>query len=559
MENNNKSLPMVFIFLGLLFISSRLDNDVWFLLNSGRYVVEQGIPYIEPFTLHQNLKFLMQQWLSAVIFWETYSLFGGPGLICLLYIVGAGLLFVLYRLTLLVSEGNQYVAVLFTVPVGILCCICFLVSRPQSFSMVIFLLELYILESYIRRRNWRYLLWLPVLSLLLINLQAAMWPLLLVFLLPYLAETLLGSRLPQLFVPAGDSFPWRMLLAAALLICLAGLVNPYGLDAMTYAFRSYGNSDINVIVGEMHALTSHDLLGKLSLAVFLASIIIYAKKCTCCRYFLFMLGTLYMAISAGRSLFLFLTVGLFSLAYIFRGVVRKPLIQTGTTSSKRRLLLLLLLAASLGGLLISRRKELYEVYLQLPGGFFLACLLLGVAVLCYGLYLCWQKKEQVVYRSLVWSLLSIVLCASLLLVSHRCLVGLSYEPLGKPEIDYLLTQEKAEGIRLWTGYNTGGYAEFRGIRCYMDSRAETFLKSNNQEKDIFHEYVEVERSQKIYYKEFLQEYDFNYVLAIEGELFYEYLAHDPDYELVFSAKMKDPLTGSDVELRLFKQIVGLDS
>ena len=68
-------LLQLLVFLPCLFIMLQLNNDTWFLLNSGRYVLQHGIPTIEPFTLHQNFGFVMQQWLTAVIFWVVYLLY----------------------------------------------------------------------------------------------------------------------------------------------------------------------------------------------------------------------------------------------------------------------------------------------------------------------------------------------------------------------------------------------------------------------------------------------------------------------------------------------------
>ena len=82
----NKALILL-VFLPCLIVSLRMDNDIWFLLTSGRYVLEHGIPFLEPFTLHQNFSFVMQQWLSAVIFWSVYSKLGSVGLIALVFVV----------------------------------------------------------------------------------------------------------------------------------------------------------------------------------------------------------------------------------------------------------------------------------------------------------------------------------------------------------------------------------------------------------------------------------------------------------------------------------------
>jgi len=43
-------LPLL-LCLPFFLIQIKLDNDIWFLLNSGRYVLQHGIPFVEPFTM----------------------------------------------------------------------------------------------------------------------------------------------------------------------------------------------------------------------------------------------------------------------------------------------------------------------------------------------------------------------------------------------------------------------------------------------------------------------------------------------------------------------------
>ena len=45
------------------------DNDIWFLLNNGRYVINSGIPVVDPFTIHEGLKYVMQQWGTSLFFY----------------------------------------------------------------------------------------------------------------------------------------------------------------------------------------------------------------------------------------------------------------------------------------------------------------------------------------------------------------------------------------------------------------------------------------------------------------------------------------------------------
>ena len=81
-----------------------LDNDTWFILNCGRYVVETGtIPHVEFASIHEGLHYVMEQWLAAVLFWKIYINFGADGLIFFSWAVGFTLMFVYFKLCLYVA------------------------------------------------------------------------------------------------------------------------------------------------------------------------------------------------------------------------------------------------------------------------------------------------------------------------------------------------------------------------------------------------------------------------------------------------------------------------
>ena len=76
---------------------------------------------------------------------------------------------------------------------------------------------------------------------------------------------------------------------------LAGFVNPYGWDAMTYVFRSYGYDMISNLVNEMQPITIRSVLGKFCEMLFFMVIFIYARHKVAVRYILLTLGTMVMA------------------------------------------------------------------------------------------------------------------------------------------------------------------------------------------------------------------------------------------------------------------------
>ena len=80
-------------------------------------------------------------------------------------------------------------------------------KTKQIISGFIFLIEIYVLE-YLKdkeRPPWAIYGLFFILSALLINFHAAMWPMMSVFILPYLAESIFGARIPW----SHHSFLWK--------------------------------------------------------------------------------------------------------------------------------------------------------------------------------------------------------------------------------------------------------------------------------------------------------------------------------------------------------------
>ena len=75
-------------------------------------------------------------------------------------------------------------------------------------------------------------------------------------------------------------------------------------------------------------------------------------------------------------------------------------------------------------------------------------------------------------------------------------------------------------LDIYTGYNEGGYLEYRGYKPYIDPRMEVFIKSNNGKADIFQEYYEMYNGD-MEKDEFLRRYDFDYLVVREGEKLYD--------------------------------------
>ena len=467
-SGSKQRLISLLLLIPCLTVGKTLNNDIWFILNCGRYVTQNGLPHTEPFTIHEGLSFVMQQWLTGVIFWKSYDIGGELGLKIIVLILFILIIFASFELCMYLSENNLLVSVLVTFFASILISL-FITERPYIFMFLIIILQIYFLEKYIKSEKIIFLAFIPVLSILLINLEAALWPLIFVIMIPYFIDSF---RFKFRFIKS-QGYGKRYIVIATFGMFVAGFINPYGFSAMTYLFRSYGIDEISSWITEMHCADINTLFGKVIFLTFLAmaiSFIIYKKGNYRLRFFFLTLGTAYMALSSLRSFPIFVICGVLPMSFYFKDFEIKNI---QTKNDKKTLLIRKILISSL---------------------------VVMIGAVCFLKFI--EPKD-----------------------------------LGRQELaanaDFL-EKFNSDNMKLYTGYNYGGYMEFRGFKVYIDGRAEVFLKSNNQKDDIFKEYYKLEHG-RIYYKDVLNKYDFDYLLVSDDEYIYYQLDYDADYKLIHSS------------------------
>ena len=464
------------LFAGLLFIGTAAHSDAWFLLNCGRYVETSGIPSIEPFTLHEGWHYVMQQWLFALVLWKIYHAFGTAGLIAFSYLAGAVILFLFQHLVRLTAGGNRMATFAIVVPVGVCLGSAFFCQRPQVVSTAAFLAEIYLLEYYKNKMEcprWLYPAFFA-LSVIVVNCPAAMWPMLLVFVLPYLAEALFGTRLAAI-LPHDSLWTVRRLVVLLAILVAGGFVNPYGIEGVTYTTMAYGDADVQRTILEMQATTLRTgfFTGVVPIVLCFGLAAAYARHPVPLRHLLLAGGTALMALLSVRSLMLFFLFATFPLGYVLRAW--HPDLLPG---AKR-------------------------------GRALCACLAIANIALFGAMLQSFYEKKP---------------------------VPPSYVAAAD-ELAHLAVEEgrTPHDLAVYTGFNTGGYFEFRGFRCYMDSRAEVFLPALNHDRNVFHEYVDLQNGRTAY-EDALAPYAFDALAVDRGDLLYAALAHDDAYTCIWDSE-----------------------
>lgn len=467
------------MFAPLLILEIDLDNDIWFLLNGGRYVLENGIPLSEPFTIHSGFDFVMQQWLTGVLFWSVYSKAGAIGLMTVVALVYVSFVLIMYKLCMLVSQKNFMISAPVAAMAGFLAYM-FMTTRPQIFSILLLSVEVMCLESYVRKKKTLWLVPLIFVSLLQINMHASLWPMLFVILVPYFIDSF-SFRIKRI---KGEGYKKLPLIVCAAVMFAVGFINPYGIDAMIYLFKSYGVPEINSNIIEMKALDVNSAIGKFFLAFLVIPILVFCLKKNRkmkLRYALLIIGTTYLTLSSVRGAMQFAVCGIFPIAYMCSDL------------------------------------KIAEQFASEKGK---------------------QSKKSV---KILLVLISVLLIACMaVLVAGRVGNTVSNVREGKAEhsdargaVGYLLDNTDPEEVILYAGYNEGHYAEYHGFKSYMDARAEVFLKSNNGKEDILKEYFQLTKG-GIYYKDVFDKYGFTHILTAQESLLSTYLPHDEEYRKVYS-------------------------
>lgn len=298
-----------------LFAIKKLDNDIWYLLSEGRYIVQNGIYHIDPLSMHEGFHIVVQNWLSASILWLLFSGFGEMGIVTFVLICNFFIAYFCYKICMVISDDNPILSLAIAFATDALLIPNFVVTRPQVFSFALLLGLIYVLELYIKKDNGKYLIWLPIISFIEANMHASLWWMIYLFTLPYIID---GLRIKFLRTQGYRLKPLLIAIGVALVV---GLINPYGYKMATFIFTSYGDKYMHMFISELLPFQFSSRLGKSSFILMLfvpLCMIFFREGKIRIRYICLFCGTLILGFMSIKGLAHFTLVSLFPLAYFFK-------------------------------------------------------------------------------------------------------------------------------------------------------------------------------------------------------------------------------------------------
>ncbi|MDR0541778.1 MAG: hypothetical protein LBH19_06150, partial [Dysgonamonadaceae bacterium] len=286
------------------------QNDTFYSIKIGRYILENGVDMNDHFSWHNDLPYTYPHWAYDTLLGFLYNI-GGFAAVCLSTIVFACILGITLYFVNCSLTKNRTTSLVFTLLIMFLLGELYLTARAQLVSYILFILEFLCIEKFLKTKHFGYAAGLVVIATVLANVHIAVWPFFFVIFLPYIGEYLLAKfgikSFSRIIIKKNKLVPLLMII---FVICLfTGLLTPLGFSPYTYLFDTITGPSLGYINEHksLLILTSLKFLSVLvifGIFLFLTTIEISIKN------LLMLGGLLTLAISGQRHFSLLAIIGM---------------------------------------------------------------------------------------------------------------------------------------------------------------------------------------------------------------------------------------------------------
>lgn len=511
-----------------------LQNDTYYTIKLGEYILNHGIDMVEHFAWHEGLIYTYPHWLYDVFIYLIYHAFGFYGIYVSSILLGIVLGLSIYYVSSKISKNNliSFFVTLLVMWLGKE----YITARAQLVTFILFVWTIYFIEKFLDTKKIRYALGLILIPIMISNVHAAVFPFYFVLYLPYIGEYIIAllkehsDILTKLFIKSDeleikklskkevrtkkeeekldiykrrvevnkqrlvgkikereekigkeykviihkrDNVKWLILV---MVICaFTGLVTPIGDTPYTYLLHTMqGNTTGNI--NEHLPLILWNTRSAITIFVIYFVLLIFTK-------------------TKVRLSDLFLAGGLIVLTFM----------------SRRQLSMVLFIGVFAINNLISDFLKLYDNE---------------------------EDFEIVKYYITTWigqlisyALVTIVTVCLLLKSKDTKIVNDASYPV--EACNYIVNNLDIDNIKLFNDYNYGSYLMYRGIPVFIDSRADVYdPKFNGLEDDIFQDYISLS-GLNCYYENKFEHYGITHVMSYANSKLSLYLSHDDNYKELY--------------------------
>ena len=544
-KKTKKSIDFKFNLLAIICISifvigiveKTLQNDTYYTITLGKYILNNGIDMMEHFSWHQGLIYTYPHWLYDVFMYITYNTFGFVGIygssIVLGIILGISIYYVLSK----TSKNNliSFFVALLVVYLGKH----FITARAQLVTFILFIWTMYFIEMFLDTKKKRYAIGLILIPIAIANIHAAVFPFYFILFLPYIGEYIVSLiedniDLPTLLFLKSDKIEIKKLsnkkeLTEKEIKKLEQLtkrveVNEKRIEKKKQLVKARKGKEYKIIINRR---------GNVKWLIIIMVICAFTGLLTPIgdTPYTYLIHTMQGNTTGNISEHLPMVLAQTSHAII---IISLYLILLAFTKSRVRLSDLFL-NFGLITLAFMSRRQMSMVYF--------------VGAIAFNNIVCnfietYTKEEQVeeikkVFVSWKGQLIAytlVVLVTAGLLFSTRNDKIINENSYPVKACDYILENLDVNNIKIFNDYNYGSYLMYRGIPVFIDSRADVYdPKFNGLKDDIFQDYIKTNGLNK-YYEDTFEHYGITHVISYANSKLALYLSHDYDYKELYKDK-----------------------
>lgn len=477
-------LLILFVFLFILSISPiEFQNDTFFDIALGREYSQNGIYEIDNFSVHENLSYQTHHLIANLMIYNIHKMFSFTGLYIFEIILTCLIAVLFYQINKHFTKNKSLSYILVFLEIFMFSP--FISLRAQMFSTIVFLLEILLLNKYLyvnttKKINILILTILSLLPILLINLHSGVIFFYYIIMGVYLFNfskinfiriendtELDKNKLKRILIPFVVSIPLLVL-------------NPYGIDGITYMFKTLSNTFINNNIQEFQPFSIKGPLGLISFLFFVLHIgtLVLSDKKIKTHEILFLVGTMFMTLLTIRH-FIF---------YVIVTVVLIPHLEY----------------------LIEKTKTwLYR-----------------------GLN---EKGPRAMTITVYFIVSFVVFAVGISFISNKKIEFVPETKYPVRAVEFIKENIGYDKV-IFNEYSWGSYMMLNKVKVFIDSRCDLYTEEYNKGVTVADDYMKTLKC-KIHYEDTVTKYNIKYFLLPKEEPLTVILIKDKNYEVVYEDDM----------------------
>ena len=493
------------------------QNDTYYTIKVGEYILENGITMQEPFAWHENLTYTFPHWAYDVFIYLIYSIGGMTGIYISTIILASILGITMYAVNVKLAKNKIISFVLTILTMYLLKS--YICARAQLVTFILFILTIYFIERFLETKKKRYAIGLIIIPILIANLHAATFYFYFILYLPYIAEygiyilaysnviisnSYLESikreikkqgeteELLQKLQKAEEKYkrlkekqdnkidnPYKIkithsnninwLLIIFIICIFTGLLTPLGDTPYTYLIKTMQGISTKNISEHLPIILAQDVKLLLILATYIATLMLTKVKIRLPDLFM-LTGLVILTIFSRRQASMLYLIGVIIINRIITGIL---------IANDKNLI-----------------KKIEEYASKIIGIVIISIIVIITAILQY------RPK-----------------------IDDKYVNEASYPVQAANWIKENLELEK---IKLYNEYNYGSYLLYEGIPVFIDSRCDLYMPEFNENTYVFKDFLNLNSVNFTDMEAKIDEYGFTHFIVLKNPKIKMYLNNNPD-------------------------------